>query len=278
MLGTGSDGVLAYSAGLDLVGRNISNAGAAGYARRRALLEAGRVSGGAAGGVTFAGSVRAVDRFAAARVIAESSHHGAARARSDALAGLEGMVAPLSGGIADQLGALFDAATALSADADDPTARMAFVARAEGLAAGFRGAGDALASRRADLVQQASDVASEVSSRLSEVAELNARIAEAQGLGQDAGGLQDRRDIVVREIGDRMPIQAVEEFGEGNVKGAAQRQEPVDADLTGSGFPTTDRGTGHAELAGEVGLGPASAHAFSRDVAREERRQRLGHE
>jgi len=261
---------------MDLVGRNITNAGAAGYARRRALLEASRVGGASAGGVTFAGASRAVDRFAAARLVAETGRFGAANARAQALSGLDAVVAPTSGGIADRLGALFDAATSLATDADDPTARLTFVARAQDVAAGFRSAGEALAVRRSELVQRATDVAGEVNSRLADVAKLNARIAEGRGLGQDTGGLEDSRDMLVREIGERVPLQTVEEpsgaltllsGGTSLVTGDRASSFGVELDAVGGlALTVTNPAGGRTDVTSRIDSGSLAGIREARDV------------
>ncbi|MBL8740109.1 MAG: flagellar hook-associated protein FlgK, partial [Myxococcales bacterium] len=202
----------AHAAAVDITGKNITNANTPGYVRRQALLETRMLGRDQSGGVVFNGPLRMSDRFAVARVLAESGQFGAALGRQNALAGLEATLAPAGeGGISGRFNAFFTAVGALGQNPNDPTARAAFLARADELGQSFRTAAEGLAQRRTDLKAQAGDVAGQINSRLAEVADLNEKIAQAQALGDAAPDLRDRREMLVREVGDRMGVQAIEE-------------------------------------------------------------------
>lgn len=202
----------AHAAAVDITGKNITNANTPGYVRRQALLETRMLGRDQSGGVVFNGPLRMSDRFAVARVLAESGQFGSAVGRQNALAGLESTLAPAGeGGISGRFNAFFSAVTALGQNPNDPTARAAFLARADELGQSFRTASEGLFQRRTDLAGQAGDVAGEINSRLGEVADLNEKIAQAQALGDGAPDLRDKRELLVREIGDRMGVQAIEE-------------------------------------------------------------------
>jgi len=202
----------AHAAALEITGKNITNANTPGYVRRQALLETRLLGRNQSGGVVFNGPMRMTDRFAVARVLGESGQFGAAEGRLLGLFGLEATLAPAGeGGISGRMNAFFSSATALGNNPNDPTARSAFLARAEEMGQSFRTASQGLTQRRSDLHGQASDVAGEVSSRLAQVADLNEKIAQAQALDDGAPDLRDKRDLLVREIGDRMGVQAIEE-------------------------------------------------------------------
>lgn len=72
-------------------------------------------------------------------------------------------------------------------------------------------------------------------------------------------------------------VEPVEQLAQGDVEGLTYREEPVHADLAGAGLPAAEGPAGDAEPGGKLGLGPAVADALSRNVPRQERRQRLRH-
>ncbi len=212
LLSIAQGALAAHAAAVDITGKNITNANTPGYVRRQALLETRLLGRDQSGGVVFNGPLRMSDRFAVARVLAESGNYGAALGRENALAGLEATLAPDGdGGISGRFNAFFSATSALGQNPNDATARSAFLARAGELADSFRTAAQGLSQRRSDLKGQAGDVADEVTSRLGQIADLNQQIAQAQALGDGAPDLRDKRELLVREVGDRMGVKAIEE-------------------------------------------------------------------
>lgn len=211
LLSISRDAITAYSGAIDITGKNITGANTPGYVRRTALLET-RQLGSQSGGVNFGGPRRMIDRFAIARVLAEGGLRGAAAARGQGLAGLEASFASAgSSSIGAQLSSFFGSATGLASNPTDMTARTQFLAQSDELAQRFRTAAGALSQRRSDLAGQAGDVAQEINGRLTEIGSLNEKIAQAQALGDAAPDLRDRRDVLVREVGDRMGVQAIED-------------------------------------------------------------------
>jgi flagellar hook-associated protein 1 FlgK len=210
LLSVARDAMGAQSAALDLVGKNVTNANTPGFVRRTALLE-NRALGEQLGGVVFQGPLRLVDRFAQARVLQESGLRGFADSEVKGLAGLEAYLAPAEGSVGERLDRFFAAANDIAISPNDPTARSAFLARAQELATAFNSAASGLSFRKTDLLGRAQDTAVEVNEKLTKIADLNRKITEAQALGDGAPDLRDQRDILVREVGERMGAQAVEE-------------------------------------------------------------------
>ncbi len=205
------DGMAAQTAAIDVAGQNVTNAGRAGYVRRSAVLETRAVTGGALGGVDFTGIRRHYDQFAQTRILGESGMLSSAKARAGGLAGLESWLAPSEGGIGDRMSAMFSAATELASHASDPAARATFLARAEEVALSFRTAGDALATRRADLHAQAGEATQTINTSLKDIAKLNTQIAAAQASGESAADLRDARDGLIRKVSEGTGASAIEE-------------------------------------------------------------------
>lgn len=211
LLSIAKDAMTAAQLGVETSGQNIANASTPGYARRVPVLESTARAPGVGGGVLFRSAERSVDRFAQARVTTESGLYGAATAREGALAGLEGVLAPSTGGVGDALAALYSSATALASSPDDPTARAAMLDAAEATATSFRAASAGLSARRSDLLGTAQGICSEVNQRTAEIAKLNDSIATSEASGVPAPELRDRRDLLVQEVGERVGAQVIQE-------------------------------------------------------------------
>jgi flagellar hook-associated protein 1 FlgK len=195
------------AAGIDVAGQNVANVNTPGYARRTAQLETLPNMG-----VRLAGIGRSLDRFAAARAVTESGLHGAASARAGSLGNLEAILAPDgSKTIGDQTSAFFASINAVSQNPSDPTARNVALASAQQLATALSTAAASIAGERGALVGKAQDVAGEVNQRLGQIGKLNQQIVDAKGNGADANALRDQRDALVREVGDRIGVQAIED-------------------------------------------------------------------
>jgi flagellar hook-associated protein 1 FlgK len=195
------------SAGIDIAGQNVANVNTPGYARRTAQLET--LPGM---GVQLAGIGRSLDRFAAARAVTESGLHGAASARSASLANLEAILAPSgSQTIGDQTSAFFASMNAVAQNPSDSTARNVALASAQQLSNTISTAAASIAGERGALLGHAQDVAGEVNQRLGQIGKLNQQIVDARANGTDANALHDQRDALVREVGDRIGVQGIED-------------------------------------------------------------------
>jgi flagellar hook-associated protein 1 FlgK len=212
LLGISQAAMLAQAQGVDIAGQNVANATTPGYVKRSVILTTRSDPGAPQGGVYASGVGRSWDAFAHGRVVTEGGRHGAASARSDALASVETLLSPGAGmSLADRTSAFFSAWSTLANNASDPTARAAVLAKATDLAQAISSTATGLSTARSDLLQQAVGVAGEVNERLAKIASLNEKIAGAQALGEGAPDLRDQRALLVREVGERMDVKSIED-------------------------------------------------------------------
>lgn len=195
------------SAGINIAGQNVANVNTPGYARRTAQLET--LPGM---GVQLAGIGRSLDRFAAARAVTESGLHGAAAARSSSLGNLEAMLAPGQGQtIGDQTSAFFASMNAVSQNPSDKTARNVALASAQQVSLTLSTAAASIAGERGALLGKAQDNAGEINQRLGQIAKLNQQVVDSKAKGADESALRDQRDALIREVGDRIGVQGIED-------------------------------------------------------------------
>ena len=212
ILGVSQTAMLAQAQGIDVAGQNISNASTAGYVKRTLVLQTRSDPGAPQGGVFAGGVTRSWDSFAHQQVVTENGRHGAANARSDALASVESLIAPGTGlAISDRTNAFFTAWSALGTNPSDPTSRANVLAKAQDLAQAISSTAAGLSQARSDLLQEANGVAGEINERLTKIASLNEKIASAQALGDTAPDLRDQRSQLVKEVGERMDVRSIED-------------------------------------------------------------------
>ncbi|MBX3186774.1 MAG: flagellar hook-associated protein FlgK [Labilithrix sp.] len=237
VLSIARDGVLTHTGALNVTGQNVAGASTPGYVRRTAVIES--VAGG---GVMLAGSRRAFDRFTYAQLVDQEGRLSADRTRAGAASRIEALVSPQTSHLGERVEALFDAVHELALHPSDLAVRSAVLARAEWVAAGVSETADGLERLRADLYTTAVDTAGEINSRLSRIAETDQTIIAARGRGEDVSDLLDRRDQLVREIGERVDVRVIDNarggvtlFGAGTVLYDGDRAATLDVSLDAAG-------------------------------------------
>ena len=237
LLDIARSGLLSQSAALGITGQNVTNATTAGYTKRVASL-----TPQLGGGVTFNGEIRSFDRFAYAHVVQQTGLQSAANARSNALAGIEAIMAPATGTIGDRATALMGSLTTLTAYPLDTAVRADVLSKVDDLSSTISNAARSLAEASKELFQQGQGVVGELNAKLTHIADLNAKIAEAQALGTDASNLRDQRDVWVKDVSERIGARTIEDpqgrvtlFGAGAVLVEANRANPMTLDLDPSG-------------------------------------------
>jgi flagellar hook-associated protein 1 FlgK len=237
LLDIARSGLLSQSGALGITGQNVTNATTAGYTKRVASL-----TPQVGGGVTFNGEIRSFDRFAYAHVVQQTGLQSAASARANALAGIESIMAPATGTIGDRATALMGSLTTLAAYPIDTAVRADVLSKVDDLSSTISSAARGLSEASKELFQQGQGVVADLNGRLSHIATLNGKIAEAQALGSDASNLRDQRDVLVKDVSERVGARAIEDpqgritlFGAGAVLVEGNKTNPMTLDLDPNG-------------------------------------------
>lgn len=205
LLSVARDGILAQSGALNVTGQNVAGANTPGFVKRTPIIQS--MPGG---GVSMAGAARSFDRFTYSQVVEQSGRLSSATARSNALTNVEALVTSTTDHIGDRADALFDALNELAAHPSDMSVRGAVLSKAGWLASAFSETAGALETFRGELGTQALDVASQINERLEALSSLDAGVIAARGRGEDASDLLDRRDLLAKEIGERIGARVIE--------------------------------------------------------------------
>jgi len=198
-----------YASGV--ASNNASNVNTVGYSRRLAQLEPIEGPPGFGLGARANGQRRVIDQFLERRVLGGRSSAGEADARANALSILDATFSDAAGNLGDAMDAL---TTALGDLADYPSeagARVTVLARAEQMAQAFNRAGDDLATARADVNARITSEVDQLNQGLQKIAELGQKISKAELSGQEASDLRDKRDQLVREVANIVPVKVIPE-------------------------------------------------------------------
>ncbi len=216
LLALGRSGVLAFQRALNATGDNVANADTPGFVRRRAVLStlpAGR--GGAlerapmaGAGVRAAAVVRDVDALTANAARIASGDQARMGARLDWLERLEALAT--SADVAGQVGALFDAGTALAAAPTQAAARGAFLAAADAAASAFSGLGRDLDGLEQDIRAEAALSARRVNDLTAALARVNEQLRRGDDGDAASNGLMDNRDRLLADLADEVRISISE--------------------------------------------------------------------
>ncbi len=214
----GRSALAAYQTAVAVTGQNIANVGNPDYTRQSGRLEA--MTSGATDmglspgtGVNVAGLERHVDEALNARLRLALGDKGGAETTYQALSQIESMYNELTDyDLSTQLNALFESFSSLQIDPTETTTRDLVLASANGLVSALHRLRSGLLTHAKDLNDSAAQMTDKANQMASEIAKLNQQIvtSEARSPG-GAGALRDRRDSLLRDLGELMEIQTREQ-------------------------------------------------------------------
>ena len=207
-----------FTAGLEVAGNNLANAGTPGYARESLRVESGfpyRQGGQIVGsGVRAAGVRQSVDTYLEGRLHAANGEAAASGAAADLFAGLERVLGELSD--SDLSTALSDFSAAVGRVTAEPTnaaLRTALVDEGAALARDFRTLSARAHELTGDVAGRADELVGEANGLVAEVHALNRQIVRLEQAGQNpsqAGPLRDARYRAMGRLSEIVPLDATE--------------------------------------------------------------------
>ena len=214
----GGNALGVFTAGLEVAGNNLANAGTPGYARETLRVEPaglhqtnGQLVGG---GVRAAGVRQTVDHYLETRLHAANGEAAASGAAADLFRGLERVLGELTDG--DLSTSLSDFSAAVGRVAAEPTSdalRAALLDEGAALARDF----NTLHVRAGELTDgvdaRADGLVEEANGLITEVHALNRRISKLEQGGQNlsqAGALRDARYRAMSRLSEIVPLDAKE--------------------------------------------------------------------
>jgi len=213
LIGIGVSGLSAYQRALATTSNNVANLQTEGYVRQRAVLASSGQDGGSkisiGTGVRFAEVQRLYDRFAEENLQRAGSLLEAEAGLLKELQALQDAIGSSEVGLHGAFQDFFDGARELEAAPASAGARAGFLAKAEGLAARFRGLAGTATNLDNGTRAQIDQAVRESNTRLSEIAALNKQLLRRGSASEQPMQLLDQRDNAIRELSKRLGVTAV---------------------------------------------------------------------
>ena len=208
----------ANSQTLQTIGHNLSNASTPGYSRQRVelvptdalyrpQLNRAMTPGQVGQGVQVERIERIKDMLLEGRIVDASSEEGYWSSREKYLAQIEAVYnEPTDSSLRSTMDRFWDAWQELSVFPEQMAARQSVIERGKALSEGIQNRYQTL-SRIQDVVNQEIGIGvSQINDLTREIAALNLEIVKSQAAGDNPNDLMDRRDLLVEQLGAKLPI------------------------------------------------------------------------
>lgn len=201
-------GLQANTRGLDVTAQNVSNVNTEGYSRKTVQLQSLSVQGQGAG-VGIADVSRQANEFMIGQLRDAVTNLGDVKVRDEFYARMQDMFGSLSSdsSIGFGLSELAARFQALSDTPENVSLRTDLIERARLLVQQLNDMASQIEALRVEVDRNIEDGVNVINTQLSLVHELNLQIAEGIALGQGVGELQDKRDIALNKIAEKIDIE-----------------------------------------------------------------------
>lgn len=215
ILSTGVSGLLAFQRALATTSHNISNVNTEGYSRQRTNLATRIPEPTGAGfigtGVKVSSIERMYDQFLSEQLRTYTSGLTKLDAFHKLSSQVDNLLADANAGLAPSLQQFFNA---LQGVADNPSsipAREVLLSQAESLSHRFQAIDQRLAALRDVVNTSVSNTVNDINTLSKSIAGINQSIvlAMAQSGGQQPNDLLDQRDLLIRQLAERVPVTTV---------------------------------------------------------------------
>ena len=204
ILNVGTRALQANQVALQTAGNNIANVNTPGYSRQSVVLQTmpGQYTG--SGYIGKGVDVQTIERNFSVYLTRQSALAGttaaADSARTDKLKQLQDVFADGASGLGAAVNDMLNAFSDVASAPTDLTARAVVLARVDETAARMRTAAQSIDDLQASVTQDLNVKIDNINSLAKSIADVNEQIARAQGSGQPANDLLDRRDQFIRDL------------------------------------------------------------------------------
>lgn len=210
-IGSAISGLNASQAGLDLVSRNIANAGTVGYTRKTAVVQ-NNIAGGEGIGVQVLAATRNVDSFLQQQIRTETGKSSKLNVYDSFLSRVNSMFGTpdSQSSMANSVSEMIAKLQAVATSPDDPAARQTFLNSASNLASQLNSMSKQLQDMRLEAEQNISTAVDTANTQLQTIADLNNQIAQRRATNVSVADLQDQRDAAIDKLSTLMDVKAVQ--------------------------------------------------------------------
>lgn len=211
ILKTSNSGLSVTQASIDVVARNIANAGTDGYTRKVASQD-NVVSGQQGLGARISGITREVNQYVQQQLFIEDSRLAYSQEISNYLNQIDTLFGSpgASNALDTRVNEFTQAFQDLSTQPESQAARLAAVNQAEALAGQLRNLTDGVQSLRQLTEDSLAEGVNELNNLLKGLEEINGQIATASAAGVEIADLKDQRDLLINRVSEYIEVEVSE--------------------------------------------------------------------
>lgn len=223
ILGMGRKSMQTSQKGLQTVSHNIANKNTEGYSRQRVEQQSSPPIGSGKTQMGTGATVKAVrsikNDFLEKQIQNETEKLGYQNSRSENLTRVEQVFnEQINKGLNRFIGEFFNSFRELATSPESAASRTLVRESGKALVNDFRRVNDQLVSIQEDIDRQIENEVQLINSMTSEIASLNEKISVVEIQGRNANDERDRRDLLLKQLGDKIDIKYTEnEVGQVNV-------------------------------------------------------------
>ncbi|NBV49940.1 flagellar hook-associated protein FlgK [bacterium] len=215
ILDVGQRGLQAQRQALTTTSSNIANANTPGYSRQKTQLvnqPPHLVHGLPIGsGVEVKKVVRVHDEFVQKQLIDEKQSLGSLQVKAEMLSRFEALTTQEGSNLGDSINRFFNDFRDLATNVENPSLKNVVRGSAESLARSFHKMNQSLEMGRRELDLRVEDVVKHINTEGREIADLNNTIVQAESRGEVPNELMDRRDLLIRDLAEKIDLQVTED-------------------------------------------------------------------
>lgn len=231
-------GLIAQKVAIEVTSENIANVNTPGYSRQRTIMETAPTT--TANGLPLGTGVRvsqvqrSYDDMLQRLLKTENSTYGEASAEQTAMIRIEQLFNDLtSTGLGKSLQDYFNAWEDLSVNPQGTAERQAVLSTGQILSDNFNQINTYMGDVKTQANQSLEGLTSDVNDKLKTIASLNVQIQQTENLNGNANELRDQRDLLVRELAQKVGVDYREEDDKTVTLTLASGETLVSANLYG---------------------------------------------
>ncbi|MEZ4741296.1 MAG: flagellar hook-associated protein FlgK [Bdellovibrionota bacterium] len=216
-LNIGAESLYNTRQGVDTTSHNMANAQTEGYSRQRVnlttrdpLSKRNLLIGN---GSYIKNITRSHDQFVENQLVKASSAKGESDAAKNELLALEEIFNPeLANSVSDEMNSFFDAINSLANFPEELSTRTTVYEQGKNLIAAFKRVDSEVKRNRDGINDSLAHMTGEITDSLRTIADLNIQISQSEvGQQNQANDLRDKRDLLVRNLSEKMDISYYED-------------------------------------------------------------------
>ena len=240
-----TSGMLASQVALDVTSNNIANANNIGFTRKSISFKEASVSSGTANSKLKVFSDVVIDEVKRVRdffLDQQVRHQNTIVGKDDVIADFTIQLNKILGepsetGLTAKLNDFFKAASDLSANPDQETAKTVFLNSAVALTDSFQKIDQSIGviedNLTVDLVGELPVAVDNINEKLSSLADVHNKVVIAQRMGRSVSDLEDSRDMLLDEISKMLNVK-INKAGDGQVSTLSMQTNPTEASVEGT--------------------------------------------